>query len=56
MEQPSLFDRVIPMSSRSRVRGPAWQVNGNEITRLKIFDLTEGRGDAAFLVLRRDVY
>jgi len=24
--------------------------DGNEITRLKNFDLTEGRGDAAFLV------
>jgi hypothetical protein len=26
------------------------QVGGNEVTRLKIFDLTGGRGDAAFLV------
>jgi hypothetical protein len=43
------------MSSRSRVRGSDWQVYGNGIMRLKIFDLTEGRGDAAFLVLKCDV-
>jgi hypothetical protein len=40
----------------SHFAGMTKGVDGNGITRLKIFDLTEGRGDAALLDFGRDVY